>query len=684
MLLTVFLVAQKYKKNIPLRAFEGMCSMSKKILQNDVTVLLLRLLPLYVCILVTQVAFYGYNRMLLGPLSWSEIPMLLAGALKFATVSIFYLNAPFMVMSLLPFRFRQKKGYQKALCWLYCISNSIGVVALNIADIIYFRYAFKRITAEEMHFFRENDNTLGIFLKGMGENWYLVLLGLVLIFLLVFVYKKIKYHPTELTNNWIYYGSGVMVLAIAVTAWVFGVRGSTDMKARPIAISNVAYYTQSPQKGALVLSNPFCLIRTLGLRQLEVFVYYDEAELDKLYTPYHYPNLAQPPVAKGKNVVIFVLESFSREHSQYLSPHLNPQGGYTPFLDSLMQEGLVFTNAFANGMKSIEALPSILASIPSYRTPFALLPQSLTELEAFPRILAQQGYGTHFFCGASANQMGFEAFGNLSGIEHFHNREDFEKLHPEKDMANIWGIWDMPFLQYVADELNRQKSPFFTAVFTLSSHHPYDLPEEYAGKMPQGNTLVQPCVAYTDLSLRKFFETASKMPWYENTLFIFVADHVSPQMAAEETRTAKGNTAILYFMYTPDHSVQGRYEHVTQQIDIMPTTLGLMGYNQPYFAFGRDVFNEPERKPLVVNCVQQTFQAITDTVSLYFDGRRRLYVYAADDTLQLHNIMDMNSQSQQSLERDLKAVVQSYCTHVASGNLRIPNSGAGNKNTAEK
>ena len=116
----------------------------KKFLQNDFMVLLLRLLPLYVCILVTQIAFYGYNRMLLGSLTWSEIPLLLAGSLKFATVSIFYLNAPFIVLSLLPFRFREKRGYQKALCWLYCVTNTIGIVVLNMADIIYFRYAFKR------------------------------------------------------------------------------------------------------------------------------------------------------------------------------------------------------------------------------------------------------------------------------------------------------------------------------------------------------------------------------------------------------------------------------------------------------------------------------------------------------------------------------------------------------------
>ncbi|MCR4964634.1 MAG: LTA synthase family protein [Bacteroidales bacterium] len=640
-------------------------------MRNDFTVLLLRLLLLYICIFITQIAFYLYNKSLLGSLTWAEIPMLLAGSFKFATTSIFYLNAPFIFLSLLPFKFRENSKYQRFLFWLYEITNSIGIVVLNIADIIYYRYAFKRITVEEMHFFRENDNTFDILFKAMGENWYLFLLGIALIVFLVVVYKKIKYHPTDISNKWVYFLVSLCLLIFSVFFWVMGIKGSMDLMARPIAMNNVAYYTQSPQKGSLVLSNPFCLVRTMGIKQQENPVYFEETELAKMFTPNHYPHSTNPPLAKGKNVVIFVLESFSREHSQYLAPHLNPNGGFTPFLDSLMQEGLVFPNAYANGMKSIEALPSVLSSIPSYRTPFALMPQALTDLDGLPRILANQGYGTHFFCGTQANQMGFEAFGRLCGIEHFYNRTHFEKQHPGEKNSNVWGIWDMPFLLYMTEELNRLDTPFFATVFTLSSHHPYDLPEEYADKMPKGTTPVQPCVAYTDLSLRKFFENASKMPWYENTLFIFVADHVSPQMAAEETRTARGNTAILYFMFTPDHSVKGRYEDVTQQLDIMPTTLGLMGYDKPYFAFGRDVFNEPERKPLVVNCVQQTYQALTDSLSLYFDGKNSLYVYSAYDTLQKHNILDLNDLNQKSLENDVKAILQSYYSHLNKSDFKI-------------
>lgn len=646
----------------------------KKLWYNDWVTLLLRLLLLYACVLITQVAFYFYNRVLVGTLTFSELPLLFWGSMKFATVSIFYLNALFILLSLLPFRFRARAGYQKMLFWLYVISNSIGLVALNVADIIYYRFAFKRITLEEMHFFEQNDNTFSIMLKSMGENWYLILLGAALMFLLAWVYRKIKYHPTEIKNNVRYYIVNTCLLAFSVFIWVMGIKGSFDFKARPIAMSNVAYYAKTPQKGVLALSNPFCLVRMVGMTQVQPVQYFDdEAELDSLFTPYHYPNENMKGVVAGKNVVIFVLESFSREHSQFLAPHLNPNGGYTPFLDSLMREGLAFPNAFSNGMKSIEALPSILASIPSYRTSFALMPQAMTEIEGLPRILQQQGYSTHFFSGARANQMGFEAFGNLCGIEHFHNRDDFEKVNKESDQANVWGIWDMPFLQFMAQELNQLQTPFFASVFTLTSHHPYDLPKGYAERMPKGVNPVQPCVAYTDLSIRKFFEKASTMPWFQNTLFIFVADHVSPQMASAETRTSKGNTAILYFMYTPDHSVKGQYAQVTQQLDIMPTTLGLLGYKKPYFAFGRDVFNEPSRYPMAVNFVNQMFQCITDTMSLYFDGTKRLYVYSSTDTLQKKSVLNIQDPGQQNVERHLKAIVQSYYEHVGKGKLRMEN-----------
>ncbi|MCQ2291995.1 MAG: LTA synthase family protein [Bacteroidales bacterium] len=647
----------------------------RRLLRHDGSVLLLRLLLLYPILFLCRIVFYLYNQTLLGGLHWQEIPGLIQGSLLFDTVSILYLNVLFIILSLLPFRFRNRNGYQKMLQWIYLITNSIGLIILNLADAMYFRYAFKRITPEELHFFQQDDNTSDILLHEIGTYWYIPLIVAALIVLLTFVYKKIQIRRVdEITARpRIYYPVHTLLLLLSFVLFTFGIRGTFNFENRPVTLSNAALYTQDAQKASLILSNPFCIIRLSGVKEMEVLHYFDDATAAQYFSPYHYPKGDSGFTIGKKNIVIIVLEGFSKEHSKYLSPNLYPnQAGFTPFLDSLMRQGYVFRNAFANGTRSVEALPAIWASIPSYGTPFAEMPQCVNNLDALPRLLANEGYSTHFFMGAHANQMGFEAFAKLAGVQHFHNRTDFEAHDKRKGMANTWGIWDMPFLQFMAQELNRIDTPFCATVFTLTSHHPFVLPKEYEGKMPTGTTPMQPCVAYTDLSIRKFFATASKMPWFKNTLFVFVADHVSPKIAFEETHSAKGHTAIQYFLYTPDGSLRGESYDVTQQLDIMPTVLGLLNYQKPYFAFGRDVFHETERRHVATSYIHEMYQCITDSMSVYTNGQQCLHVYDVTDIMQYSDIRNPNNKQQQEVENYLKALLQCYTQHVHDNDFHVP------------
>lgn len=646
----------------------------QKIIRHDFAVLLLRLLLLYLILFGCRIVFYLYNHSLLGALLWNEFPGLIQGSLLFDTVSILYLNAPFIILSLLPFQFRNRTGYQKFLRWFYLVTNSIGLILLNLADALYFKYAFKRITPEELHFFQEDDNTTDILLHEIGNCWYFILIAAALVVLLLYMYKIIRLRTRdEITAKpRIYYPVNTLLLILAFGLFTLGIRGTLSFENRPVTLSNAAFYTQDAQKASMILSNPFCIIRLSGVKDIEVMHYFDDETAAQYFTPCHYPKANSIKDIGKKNVVIIVLEGFSKEHSKYLSPNLYPKKGFTPFLDSLMREGFVFRNAYANGTRSVEALPAIWTSIPTYGTPFAEMPQCVNDLNGLPRLLANEGYSTHFFMGAHGNQMGFEAFAKLAGIQHFHNRDDFERTDKRAGMANTWGIWDMPFLQFMAQELNKVETPFCATAYTLTSHHPYDLPEAYKGKMPTGTTPMQPCVAYTDLSIRKFFEQASKMPWFQNTLFVFVADHVSPQIAFEETQSAKGHTAICYFMYTPDHSLQGESYDVTQQLDIMPTVLGLVGYNKPYFAFGRDFFNESDRLHVATNYIHETYQCITDSISLFFNGQQRYRVFGAADQMQYTDINNPHDQQQEAVENYMKALLQSYTQRVHDNHFIVP------------
>jgi len=494
------------------------------------------------------------------------------------------------------------------------------------------------------------------------SNWWLLIVGVFLSLGLWFGYKKIKYHATKIKNHWVYYSVNTLILVLFVGLWVGGVRGGFSFGLRPYTMSNAAYYAKTPAGSYLILNNPMCMFKTMGKKPLERFNFFTEEELAALYsTTHHYTHDTLP--FQKKNVVLFILESFSKEHSAHYCPHLYPDGeGFTPFLDSLMREGLCFFNAFANGRKSIDALPAILASIPSYKNPFVLMPGALGKMEALPNILSKNGYGTWFFCGAEKNSMGFESFAMLSGIKNMVSREDYEKKCEvnKNTVESYWGVYDMPFLQFMASEMKQFQTPFFASVFNLTSHHPFVVPENYKEKLPKGFTKMHPCVAYTDLSIRYFFDAIKDEPWFNNTIFVFIADHVSSEVYASETHTAKGSNAIFYFIYTPDQSAKGQHHEVTQQIDVMPTLLGLLHYNQPYFAFGRDFFNDRKMLPFATNLVGQTYQGISDSLLIYFDGFDTPAIYRFEDSKLSNEITNLDDPLQRKTFDYFRAVLQTY------------------------
>lgn len=572
---------------------------------------ILRLAIALAVLWLLRIVFYLYNQELIGSILWSEIPALVRGSLIFDAANLAYTFGIFAVFSLLPLKFTASKIYQRILYWYFVI----GLTALaffNLCDTVYFHYARKRGTIEEFNY-ADNDNTLEVMLRSALENWYLVLFAITLVVGGAWLYRRVRYTPVKKPQ----YVVGSIIFAVAVFGLITAMRGGIGRQIRPITLSNAAQFAISPMKANIVLSNPFCILRTMGNKKIRYTKYFDDTKLDSLYNPIH-PGRDSVSMEK-KNIVIFIMESFSYEHSAYLNPQLYPDGvSYTPFLDSLMRYGYVFDNAYANGHKSIDALPSILTSIPSFKTPFAVTPQALSQMNGMGTLLGAEGYDSWFFNGSQERSMGFVAFAKGAGFCNFRTKENYEASVGHDDFDGYWGIWDEPFLSYMARELGQAKEPFVATTFTLSSHHPFIVPDKYKDVLPKGRTKVQQPVAYTDLAMRRFFDIAKQQNWYKNTIFVIVADHVSSETYSDEARTDRGNTHIIEFFYTPDGSLTGRDSTVTQQIDIMPTLLGRLGYGKPYFAFGQDVFDK-KQSGFAVNYTGTAFQWIDSTGSYIFD-----------------------------------------------------------------
>ena len=374
-----------------------------RLIHTPTAMLLWRIVILYAVLMLCRAVFYLYNASLIGPLRGEEIVQLLAGALKFDTSSIVYADGVFILLAMLPFHFREQRWYRNLLFGYYVVANSLLIVAANLADTVYFRYTQKRFTADEI-FFADNDNSLQLVGKFMAENWYLVLLWAALTALLAWAYRRRVREESLLHCGWPYYVGGTLLLAIAAGLSIAGMRGGMTRMTRPITLSNATLYTPDSGKANLILSNPFCILRTAGSSGESKFrKYFSDEELPLHFTPVHQPADSTALNLGRRNIVIFILESMSAEHSAHLCPEIYadlPQKGFTPFLDSLMREGLTFRRMFANGTRSIQAMPSLLGSIPSFRTPFVLMPQALGESRQLPAILADRGYSTAFFCGS--------------------------------------------------------------------------------------------------------------------------------------------------------------------------------------------------------------------------------------------------------------------------------------------
>ena len=624
---------------------------------------------LFVVLMLCRFIFTLYNADIFGTIEWSEVPMLFYGGVRFDIISICYAFGVWIVLSLLPLHTREKSWYCTALYWYYTVVGAI-CVAINLADAIYFRYTQKRFTAEEI-LFADNSNSAQLIFKFAAENLHLVVIGFALIALLAWGYRR-KIKVAVLLERWYFYAVNTVVLCLTIVACIAGIRGGLSRMARPTAIPYSLKFAKSSDKANIVLSNPFCILRTSGNTALTVPHYFDSEELATIYTPYHTPDSNSE--FKARNVVIFVTESISAENSAYLSPDLyqgENRRGYTPFLDSLMKSGYTMKRMYANGKRSIQALPSVWGSIPSLVEPFVLMPQSLGESRPLPMLLKEEGYSTAFFCGSERGSMGFDAYAISAGFERCISKEDYERAHGNNDFDGYWGIWDDKFLSFMGEQIDTLQEPFLASVFTISSHHPFVLPEQWREQLPKSDCPIQPCAAYLDGAVEKFFRENRDKSWFDSTIFVFVADHVSSEHYAERTNSSPGDFHIVGLFYTPDGSLQGEFAEPASQIDIMPTLLTALGYNKPYFAYGRDLFDN-SALPLTVVYDNGAYKAFSED---------RVYIFTEDALREVYDTADINrennlieSEYSATVERHIKAYIQQYYEHAERKSYIVPDS----------
>ncbi len=626
-----------------------------------------RLLVVLVLFSITRLLFYLLNQPYFPGMTAYHLLTLMGSGLQFDLTAVLYTNILFILLMILPFRFRYNPYYQQTTKWIYIVTNC-AALASNLIDVVYFRYTMRRT---DFGFFSEfsNDYNVGkIFFTAIRQNWFLLIVFIVIVFLLLKAYGKMQ-KSGVISSPWAYYPVTTIMMGVFMWLTVCGMRGGFGMTTRPITISNAGEKVYQPIETAIVLNTPFSIYRTITRSTFKRLDYYPEQSLERIYTPLHAAN--QSGEFRKLNVVVLILESFSKEHSGYFNKKFNgvKYNGYTPFLDSLAQQGKTWVYSYANGVKSIDAIPSVLGGIPSLVQPFVLSRYSLNKIEGLPALLTKEGYTTAFFHGAPNGSMGFNSITNMLGFKSYYGKNEYAD---DKDFDGFWGIRDEEFLQYYARSMCKLKEPFITSVFTLSSHHPYTIPQKYEKVFKGGTLPIHRTVQYADYALKRFFETASKTSWYKNTLFVITADHSLPSPEHEEYKCPTGAFSIPIIFYRPNGELRGiDSTNLIQQIDIMPSVLGYLNYPKPYFAFGRNHFDQQE-KPFIANYINGVYQFIEGDYVVHSNGEKLLAVYdLKKDRMQHNNLASRHIPAAETVYAHFKAYLQQYNNRMIDNKLRV-------------
>jgi phosphoglycerol transferase MdoB-like AlkP superfamily enzyme len=538
---------------------------------------------------------------------------------------------------------------------------------MNGMDFVYYRFVDKRATADVFKTFEHDTNNIKVFFRFLIDYWPAALFTFFIWFLMVYLYRKVKVEKPGSVNRIGYYSVNVLMIPLVIALVIGAARGGYKHSTRPITISNAARYVDNPRDVAIVLNTPFSIFRTLGKKALVKYKFFDDEKLTRLYNPHYIPDNSKP--FTSDNVVIIIIESFAREYIGSLNPGLEggKYEGYTPFIDSLIKVSLTFDVSIANGKKSIDAIPSVLASVPSLETPYVISHYANNQINGLADLLKKKGYYSAFFHGAPNGSMGFDSFTKMAGFDDYFGLNQY----PDKsDFDGIWGVWDEPFLKFFASKLNSFKQPFLASIFTVSSHHPFKVPEKYTGKFKKGPAPILEVIGYTDFALKNFFHEVSLSPWFKNTLFVITADHTN-ESVHKEFQNNFGAYCVPIIFFKPGSDLKGFKLRIAQQIDIMPTILSYLNFDEPYIAFGNNLLDDTYES-YAFNTNGSTYNLYMKDHILEMIDNKPVGLYNYKNDLFLENsLIGKDPELESQMVEKLKAIIQTYNNRLIDNNMVV-------------
>jgi phosphoglycerol transferase MdoB-like AlkP superfamily enzyme len=627
----------------------------------------LKILSIGLTLLTICRVFFGLNNQAILPTP-SFLDFIYA--LRFDLSASAYAFILLALTCLIPLPIRHYKTYRQVQKSLFIVSCLL-LLTLELTDVAYFRFANRRIIAGDFGLIKSNINAVPNVLKEYFPFFAIVLL---LPVFLNFIYKKTiddtqKAHPKIVGFGWLFQ---IIIFVLGLAFWVVILRGGLQL--RPLTPLNAAEYASDVRLIPFVSNASLNVIHSYGQESLVEKNYMTQEAAQNTYPVFKQFQPKKP--FRKLNVVVLALESSGKDISQFFNQNEKDFKGFFPFLDSLVQQSFYTEYSFANGLRSTQGILALTAGLPSFTNEaYMFSPYRLNKLEGLAAHLGQKGYKTMFFHGSNAGSMDFENFSKLTGFQHFYDRFGYGN---QEDFDGTWGIWDEKMYDFMLKNLNQTTEPFYSFFFSISSHHPFSVPEYFKKKYPDLEPQ-QRAYLYSDYALSQFFKAARNMPWFDNTLFVVSADHIGAanKITNPLYRTPVGRYKIPIFFYKPNEIKPQKVAEVSQQIDVMPSILDFLNYEKPFLSFGRSVFNLNDslgRNKYAIQYEEGIYQIEDKQYSLLFDGEKILKMFDYQNDIFFKNDLKAQALPQKdSLLSIIQSVIQQH------NNIMIQNKMNGSK-----
>lgn len=587
---------------------------------------LLRIILVMLVFTTVRGLFFAFNSSAFASFSVQQIAQAFALGMRFDAWIVFVCLMPLFLLELathasgFAFLRRVTALASGAVLAFVCV-----MMFFELSDCEYFRFSGSRTT---LAIFSMSGDALEQSAQLLLNFWHipaLTVLYSVLLFSCWRVTQHKAQHPRVSLSRrrlWITGFAGVLLGTLAI-------RGGLQRK--PLSPTHAVYLGDS-KLAALALNTSFQMVHSSGLGVVKKLQFYNTTA--EAARQLDVPRERHAPVSlAGSHVVVLIVESLSSEYMGF-------QGitrSYAPFLSSLAEKSLYFENAFANGRQSIEALPSIFASLPSLiGEPFITSRYSHVTVPALGSVLSNKGYATAFFHGAKNGSMYIDAMAKKFGFERFFGLSEYPESR--RDFDGSWGIFDEPFLNFTVQQLSALPRPFAAGIFTLSSHNPYHIPRGLESRFPADGTPFQRSLSYADFAISRFFAVAEQQDWFKDTLFVITGDHTA-ELSHDVFKTEQNIYRVPILFYDPSGRLKPKKSsRLIQHADIFPTILDLIGddsqsLSQSLLPFGQSAFL-PSANARIANRSGEWFwyREENSLVRLPLDGQSKIEVWRVDDT----------------------------------------------------